>query len=232
MRERGAWRVRDMEGWGGGGLEHEGGGACNCRLSARRSPLLPSSLLLTAWMVSVEGRAVAGSGPAPAAWPLIERGREEEEERRGCWPRQTAREMPRRTRGGACALAVSRRRMAPAKAQRLLCGCAGDAGARVCTRRKRAGPSLRRCESRKRVSFFRSLFWRLSPRTPRQIRSIMEDVPDSKDYSFPGEELKVLEWWDEVREMRRERESECSRRASAGVGTAVQAPALTPSFRR
>ena len=60
----------------------------------------------------------------------------------------------------------------------------------------------------------------------------MEDVPDSKDYSFPGEELKVLEWWDEVREMRRERESECSRRASAGVGTAVQAPALTPSFRR
>jgi len=27
----------------------------------------------------------------------------------------------------------------------------------------------------------------------------MEDVPDSKDYSFPGEELKILEWWDEVR---------------------------------
>jgi hypothetical protein len=29
--------------------------------------------------------------------------------------------------------------------------------------------------------------------------STMEDVPDSKDYSFPGEELKILEWWDEVR---------------------------------
>ena len=27
----------------------------------------------------------------------------------------------------------------------------------------------------------------------------MEDVPDSKDYSFPGEELKILEFWDEVR---------------------------------
>lgn len=29
--------------------------------------------------------------------------------------------------------------------------------------------------------------------------SSMEDVPDSKDYSFPGEELKIIEFWDEVR---------------------------------
>jgi hypothetical protein len=49
----------------------------------------------------------------------------------------------------------------------------------------------------------------------------MEDVPDSKDYSFPGEELKILEFWDEVRARRRGgKEMRASREGTIRRGSA------------
>ena len=101
-------------------------------------------------MVSVEGRAVAGSGPEPGAWLIFFRGKKKKKK----------------------------------------------------TRQQR---SETKC-SRPRLFFSFAL-----PSLPDPFRGIrhatthtpssMEDVPDSKDYSFPGEELKILEFWDEVRIM-------------------------------
>ena len=100
-------------------------------------------------MVSVEGRAVAGSGPEPGAWLIFFRGKKKKKKK---------------------------------------------------TRQRR---SERTCPQ-PRLFFSFAL-----PSLPDPFRGIrhatthapssMEDVPDSKDYSFPGEELKILEFWDEVR---------------------------------